>query len=427
MIALLAIVSSASAAPWKRHTIDNASRGADGVRLADVNGDGLLDIATPWEEGGMIRICLNPGPTRVKQPWPAVTIGQVKSPEDAVLVDLDGDGAMDVVSSCEGNTQAMFVHWAPSDVAQNGTASSWCTEAIPCTVGATRWMLASPAQVDRRHGVDLFVGSKSPGGLVGWLQSPPDARDLKSWRLHRLYQAGWIMSLVPIDMDRDGDCDVLASDRYGDRAGLLWLEHPGTDAPRRPWTEHRLGLDGLQVMFIDTCDVNGDGCVDVAAAVKPRKVSLLLQPRINVARTVRTPRVPLGGGQDKGLENASATGASIPHGPTNPWAEHVIEFPEEGFGTSKAVRVVDVDQDGRLDLVVTCEGANGPRSGVFWMSHNGDSLLTTDWAIHDISGPEGTKYDLAQLLDLDDDGDLDVLTCEERVNLGVIWYENPVR
>jgi hypothetical protein len=25
------------------------------------------------------------------------------------------------------------------------------------------------------------------------------------------------------------------------------------------------------------------------------------------------------------------------------------------------------------------------------------------------------------------DGDLDVLTCEERANLGVIWYENPTR
>ena len=37
--------------PWNRHTIDNSSRGADGIRLLDVNADGLLDIATGWEEG----------------------------------------------------------------------------------------------------------------------------------------------------------------------------------------------------------------------------------------------------------------------------------------------------------------------------------------------------------------------------------------
>ena len=33
--------------------IDASSRGADGVRLADVNGDGLMDITTGWEEGGI--------------------------------------------------------------------------------------------------------------------------------------------------------------------------------------------------------------------------------------------------------------------------------------------------------------------------------------------------------------------------------------
>ena len=31
-----------------------------------------------------------------------------------------------------------------------------------------------------------------------------------------------------------------------------------------------------------------------------------------------------------------------------------------------------------------------------------------------------------KLLDIDADGDLDILTCEERDNLGVIWYENPL-
>ena len=33
----------------------------------------------------------------------------------------------------------------------------------------------------------------------------------------------------------------------------------------------------------------------------------------------------------------------------------------------------------------------------------------------------------ARMLDLDADGDRDVVTCEERDNLGVIWYENPSR
>ncbi|CAN5363685.1 hypothetical protein BH23VER1_BH23VER1_20710 [soil metagenome] len=29
------------------------------------------------------------------------------------------------------------------------------------------------------------------------------------------------------------------------------------------------------------------------------------------------------------------------------------------------------------------------------------------------------------MVDLDEDGDLDLMTCEEVHHLGVIWYENP--
>ena len=77
---------------WVRHTIDNSSRGADGVRFLDVNADGHGDIATGWEEGGLIRAYLHPGPRKAAERWPLVTVARVKSPEDAVFCDLDGTG-----------------------------------------------------------------------------------------------------------------------------------------------------------------------------------------------------------------------------------------------------------------------------------------------------------------------------------------------
>ena len=55
------------------------------------------------------------------------------------------------------------------------------------------------------------------------------------------------------------------------------------------------------------------------------------------------------------------------------------------------------------------------------------TVLDPVWQDHEISGPEGVKFDRIELLDLDQDGDQDVITCEERDNLGVIWYENPTR
>jgi hypothetical protein len=47
------------------------------------------------------------------------------------------------------------------------------------------------------------------------------------------------------------------------------------------------------------------------------------------------------------------------------------------------------------------------------------------WLAQPISGAAGAKFDLVQTLDLDDDGDLDVVTTEESAGLGVVWYENP--
>ena len=38
----------------------------------------------------------------------------------------------------------------------------------------------------------------------------------------------------------------------------------------------------------------------------------------------------------------------------------------------------------------------------------------------------GVKFDLVELVDLDGDGDLDAITCEEVDNLGVFWFENPL-
>lgn len=380
--------------PWTRHTIDNSSRGADGVRLADVNGDQLVDLTTGWEEGGKIRVYLNPGVKKSKLQWPAVTVGNVKSPEDAVFVDLDSDGAVDVVSSCEGSQQTVNVHWAPKDKTEYLNARKWETGTFPSTVKQQRWMFCLPMDVDGKNGIDLIVGSKNPVAGIGWLEAPQNARDLAAWKYHRLYSGTWIMSIIAQDMDGDGDSDVLFTDRKGKKSGCYWLEKVHNSVEKQvQWKLHSIGGLGKEVMFLETPDLDQDGLKDVICAV--RNDALLY-----MRRTAQTPAQ---------------------------WEEFSIAMPAE-TGTGKCIAVGDINLDGKLDVVVTCEHSE-KKSGVFWLSSSTKRPQdSSDWTAHEISGKKGgVKFDLVELVDLDGDGDLDVLTCEERHNLGVLWYENPAR
>lgn len=381
----MAEVNRSEGPVWVRHAIDDTSQGADGAKLGDIDGDGLLDIVTGWEEGGEVRVYRNPGPKEVRKPWPRVTVGRVGSPEDAIFVDFDGDGRLDVVSCCEGETNSVFLHRWNHETGSFLKESSWRTEPIPALLRNQAWM-----QADRLEGCDgvtqkLILGSKNDGASVGLLSLPKDGESLENLKYRKLRDAGWIMSLFTHDMDGDGDRDIVLSDRKGDRTGAFWLENPGDETS--PWPEHPIGGLGRECVFADLGDIDGDGRADLAMAVKTHEIHLLFRT------------------------------------PSSNWREQVLQLDPAGIGRAKAVKIADLDGDGLADLVFTCESATGDAEGVVWLRQD----PVGSWTMRPLGGPAGTKFDLIQTLDLDGDGDLDVITCEEKENLGLIWYENPLR
>lgn len=386
---LVAQVVSA-AEPWSRHVIDDASRGADGVRLADVNRDGRLDIVTGWEEGGVVRVCFQPRRDRLRDPWPGVSVGSAKSVEDAVAVDLDGDGNLDVVSCCEGKTKTIFVHWAP-EPSHVQAAESWVTQPIPASIGKQQWMFCLPLQVDGSHGPDLIVGSKGTHAAVGWWQAPKNPRQLSGWKYHRLIDAGWIMSLIAADMNGDGVRDILFSDRRGSTRGVKWLQIPKEPSSAHDWKLHTIGAVDREVMFLGLGDLDDDRVPEVVATTRNRVLDIFHRRANNATH----------------------------------WERFVTPLPF-GLVHSKSVAIGDFDLDGRTDLVTTNRSVPLDSAAVALMRYPG-APFAGSWRSTDLGGPAGSKFDLIEPLDLDNDGDLDLITCEEVSNLGVIWYENPAR
>ncbi len=377
-----------SGEPWTRHTIDRGgkgdrgAKGADGVKLADVDRDGRVDIVTGWEESGIVRVAFQPERERIRDPWTACTIGAARAVEDAHPIDLDADGRIDIVAASEGSTRTLTVFWGPKDSSRARDTDAWpAGEVLPASADRMAWMFCASSDVDRDGRLDLVAGGKGAGAAIGWFRAPADARRLEAWTWNELRTAGWVMTIAPVDVDADGFEDLVVTDRKGARRGAVWLRHPGKRRTEDAWREFPIGAIGREVMFADVGDFDADGRVDVAFAVKPKSLEIAFQ-------------------RGKGAARWEVESAAIP----------------PNAGTAKSLAVGDLDGDGTADLVYTCEGAKG-RIGAGWIARGARRH-------RDLGGARGTKFDYVVLRDLDGDGDLDAITCEEREQLGVVWYEN---
>ncbi len=360
--------------PWHRHVIDDSFRGADGVRLADFNGDGMQDVVTGWEQSGVVRLYLNPGHDQIKKHWAAVTVGKAGSPEDAVPFDIDDDGDLDVVSCHEGKTRQVCVHFnaAGSEPELLMQEKNWSSQVFE-RIDGQLWMFAEPISLgDQSRG--LVVGSKGSAGSITLLIAPQQqAERLDLWKVHKIRDAGWIMTLKSLDLDGDGDQDLLFSDRKGPRRGVGWLEQPN-QSPTQPWIEHDIGGSGYEVMFVDAT-----------------------QKRVLVA-------------------TRNALFIDFVRRQGQKWTSREIANPT-GVPLGKAIKRLTGDV-----IVLTANTAADkkakPKLPGIWLRNSDQTWLPIDPTI-------AIKPDRIECLDLDGDGDLDVMTCEEVKNLGVIWYENP--
>jgi len=287
---------------------------------------------------------------------------------NVAFLDLDGRGRPLVVAAEMGKGLVLGADPARSD----GRLAVLGRLPHPCHVATT--------DLDADGRTDLLVAdlgvitpSDDAKGSVAWLRRQPDG----AFRAVTL--AGGLPRVADVeaaDFDQDGDLDLLVA-AFGWRwiGGIYLLENRTTDWTRPSFARRELD-SRTGAIHVPVADLNGDG--------RPDFVALISQQHESVVAFL---------GDGKGGFRR----------------ETVDVAPHPGWGSS-GLSLVDFDRDGDLDALVT----NGdmlddfrvkPDHGIRWLENRG----SFPWVPHPIAGLPGAAR--ARAVDLDGDGDLDVVAC----------------
>lgn len=194
-----------------------------------------------------------------------------------------------------------------------------------------------------------------------------------------LYEGENVQQVVVVDIDQDGDEDLVYADAYGSDAGIYWLRNQ----PGSGFDDPLLVTDAITIIGathdLTTGDFNQDGRIDILS--------------VNGQTYVWFPQLP-----DGTFGDSQSVGSTFSNNNSN-------------FTTAIAI---DVGLDGTTDFATV---RNGLKVGIEgYLNVAGDG---SQWASEKLSHYNDVSSNVAA--DLDNDGDLDLL---QMGNPGIAWAEN---
>lgn len=346
---------------WERHVIDaNKPWRALFITSGDIDSDGLQDIVTG---GWWYR---NPGD--VSQSWARNNVGAGLN-NMAAVEDFDRDGDLDVLGTQgEGSASNDTFVWA-----ENGGSGQFTIRSNPAN-GSGDFL--------QGVAVDAFSSGGQMQVALSWHQAGqgiqtltiPDNASSDEWVWQQISSTSQDEQISAGDIDRDGDKDLLL--------GTQWLRND-----LGSWVTHSLHGTSGDPDRNRLADINGDGRLDAVV----------------------------------GFEAISIDGKlawyEAPVDPTTLWTEHVIA----DIVGPMSVDVGDLDLDGDLDVVAGEHNLADPSTARLYVFENSNGAGTS-WVQHIVhTGDE--HHDGAQLVDIEGDGDLDIISIGWN-NPRVLLYEN---
>ena len=343
---------------WQRRSVDTTFGGAYDALPVDMDGDGDLDIAAVGLSADILAWWENQNAHRhFAEAEPIAIRTGLNDPRGIAVADVNGDGLMDVVLGGWGDA------WVRVYLQISGT--TWLQNTVDS--GLSGFRDVAVADVDGDGDLDV-LGASVDGDLIAWWANDGSANP--GWTQHNVLTSfNGAHAVEPVDLDHDGDIDLVVTAVDGDEATIVINDNGlGTLWTKKNFTP----LDGAYDVAVG--DLNEDGLMDfVATGYYDDRIRVDLQGD------------PLWGYLD-------ITGLDGPRG----------------------VALGDVDGDGDLDIV----GAIRLDDDIKWFENDGAGGT---WTAHNV----GTGYlddgSEVQAVDIDHDGDIDVVATGYAGHDVILW------
>ena len=423
---------------WREHIIDDealggvAIRGGDGLKMADLDKDGYLDVVSVHEAdtqydgalNGYIRIAFGTGnPDR----WVLTTLASGKdaaAAEDVAIADINGDGYLDVVGACE---LAHLIYF--QNPGRDIRTKTWERVIPPVANNRGSFIRVFAVDLDGDGKPEVVSPNKGAQGprttqpptAISWFKITGPPLEGKSWVEHELAKVVWPINSQPVDLDGDGDLDILGGSVAETR--IIFFENMGASAPQlfreRPFKISGTSITGNSRPVNHRNDNNA-----LVSGFNMEFVDLSGDVRLDIVTWEFTR-----------LVGRSVVWLEQPATPDGTWQLHPIGdyAPDEVVG----IAIADINGDGLID-VMTGGYSGGARDAdtnltptavsgrLAWFQNPGSPQTSQgEWTRHDISRRRRGMFDQFVPRDMDGDGDIDFVSTRGNSSVydGVFWLE----